>query len=173
MRFLLFVIFLSLTVPTASYAEEKIAIVNLKKILKESTAAQSIQKQIEKKKKNIQSEISTTEEELVERDKELASQRTVLSEDAFDKKVKTFQKEVVAAQRDVQLQRSKLEEAYTTALGDVEKEVTKIIKELAKTKGFNVAVPRTHVLYSDDSIDISDEVLTMLNKRLPDVKVKL
>lgn len=150
-----------------------IAVVDIKKILNESSATKSIQKQIEEKRKAVQTEVGKEEEKLRKADKELAEQRTVLAQDVFEKKVQEFKTDVVEAQRDVQTKRAQLETAYTNALGEVEKVVVSIISEMAEKKGFSVAIPKTNALYSSDSLDISDEVLKILNQRLPDVKVKL
>jgi outer membrane protein len=156
---------------TASASQ--IAIVDVKKILNESSATKSIQQQIEEKRKAIQSEISKQEETLRKTDQDLAQQRSVLSKEAMDKKVQEFKTSVVEAQRNVQTKRSQLEKAYANALGEVEKVVVSIVSELADKKGFQVAIPKATALYAKDSLDISNEVLKTLDERLPKVKVKL
>jgi len=159
--------------PAFAQTADQVAVVDLKKILEKSSATQSIQKEIEKKRNEIQEEISKQEEKLRKTDKDLADQRSIMDKEVFDKKVKEFKTEVVEAQRNAQNKRASLEHAYASSLKEVEKVVVSIVAELAGKKGFSVAIPRSNAIYSKSSLDISDEVLETLNKRLPKVKVKL
>lgn len=167
----IFVITLAFAMPVAAADAQKIAVVDIKMILDESTAAKGINKQIEEKRNSYQSQVAKEEEALKKEDKKLSEQRSVLSKEAFEEKAKSFRKKVVDAQKDVQTKRTKLENAYTEALGKVRDATLKIISDLAKDKGFDIAVPKSQVLYSKDNLDISKEVLEKLNKQLPDVKV--
>lgn len=171
---LFLLLILSTFVSFAAHAkEEQIVIVDIKKILNESKATKSIQKQIEAKRKTIQKEIGKQEDKLRETDKDLSNQRSVLSKDVFDKKVSEFKAEVIDAQRNVQSKRSKLEKSYSNALLEVEKVVIGIVSELSQSRGFSMAVPKASTIYTKKGLDISDEVLETLNERLPEVKVKL
>jgi Skp family chaperone for outer membrane proteins len=80
---------------------------------------------------------------------------------------------VANVQRDVQTKRAQLEQAYTDALGKVQKTVVDIIKELAEKKGFEVAIPASQALYYQKDMDISDEVLKQLNSKLSTVAVEI
>ncbi len=60
----------------------------------------------------------------------------------------------------------------SNSLGDIQKVVTDIITDLAKEKGFIVAMPTSQTLYADPKLDISDEVLKRLNEKLPKFDVK-
>ena len=175
---MLFALILSFVISTNVYAQgatptNSVVVVDIKKIINESSATKSIQKQIEEKRKAIQTEIGKQEENLRKTDKDLAEQRTVLSKEAFDKKLSEFKTNVAEAQRNVQNKRNQLEKAYAESLAEVEKVVVSIVSELSDKKGFSVAIPKANALFSKNSLDISDEVLKMLDERLPKVKVKL
>lgn len=158
---------------TAAHAETKIAIVDVQKIVAESTAAKDIQKQLEKKKNEFQSQINKQEESLMKEDQELGKQKASLSADAFEKKRKEFREKVANVQRDVQKKRVQLENASAEALAQVQKSVVSIIKGLAEDKDFQVAIPSSQVLYYEGGMDISSEVLEKLNKDLPKVDVTI
>jgi len=66
-----------------------------------------------------------------------------------------------------------LEEASALGLKEVEKALAVIIADLAKTRGFNMVLARRQIMFADRALNISDEVLTRLNERLPNVKVPL
>lgn len=157
-----------------AHAEESnlIAVVNIQKIMQESTAAKSANEQLEGKQKSFQNELNKKDEALQKEDKELAKQRGVLSKEAFEEKTRTFRNKVTEIQKEVQSKKALLDSAYSRALNDIQKIVTEIIADLAKEKGFAVAIPTSQILYADNKLDISDAVLERLNKKLPKLDVK-
>jgi outer membrane protein len=157
----------------AQAADQKIAIVDIQKIVSESTATKDINKQLEKKKNEFQAQINKQEESLMKEDQELGKQKASLSAEAFEKKRKAFQEKVAGVQRDVQKKRGQLESAYTEALGKVQKTVLEIIKGIAEEKGFTLAIPASQALYFQTEMDISSEVLSKLNGKLSTVAVEI
>lgn len=149
-----------------------IAVVNIQQVMKDSTAAKTVREQLESKQKSFQSEISKKEEALQKEDQELGKQKSVLSKDAFEAKAKSFREKATAVQKDVQAKKALLDNAFERSLNDIQKSVTDIIADLAKEKGFTIAVPTSQILYADKNLDISADVLDRLNKKLPKLDVK-
>ncbi len=157
-----------------SFADDKqqIAVVNIQQVMKDSTAAKSVREQLESKQKNFQSEITKKEEELQKEDKELGKQKSVMAKAAFDDKVRAFRTKTTDMQKDVQQKKAVLDGAFEHSLNDIQKVVTEIISDMSKEKGFVLAVPTSQILYADNKLDISAEVLERLNKKLPKLDVK-
>jgi outer membrane protein len=172
MRVCVVVCAMALVAPQVHAEDQKISIVNIQKIMKESKAAQAARDQLKAKQQQFQDEISKKEKDLQKEDQELAKQRTILSKEAFEKQVKDFRKKATDAQKDVQDKRMNLTKAFDTALAEIQGNVQQILEELAKEKGFDVAIPSSQVLYYGQALDISDEVLARLNKKLPTLTVK-
>lgn len=161
---------LSMTSLPANATE--LAVVNIQKIMKDSKAANTIRSQVQSKQKSYQAQLDKKEKSLQQEDQKLAKQRNVLSQDAFKEKYTAFRKKAMAAQQEVRVKRSKLEKGLAKALGDIQKKVTKIVADVSKEKGFDVAVSGNLVLYTASKNDITDEVLSRLNRELPSVSVK-
>jgi len=159
-------------VAQAADAAAPIAVVNIQQIMKDSTAAKNVREQLESKQKSFQGEISKKEEQLQKDDQELGKQRSVLSKEEFEKKATAFRAKATAVQKEAQTKKALLDNAFERALNDIQKVVTEIISDLAKEKGFIVAIPTSQILYSDSKLDISEEVLTRLNKKLSKLDVK-
>lgn len=171
--FYLAIAVLALAFAPAAYAEgNTIAVVNVQKIMHDSTAAKSATEQLEKKQKSFQDELKKKDEALQKEEQELAKQKSVLSKEAFEEKTRSFRGKVTDIQKEVQSKKALLDTAYARALGDIQKAVTDIIAELAKEKSFSLAVPTSQLLYADEKLDISAEVLSRLNKKLPKLDVK-
>ena len=159
-------------VAMAADAPNLIAVVNIQQIMRDSTAAQNVREQLESKQKSFQAELSKKEEALQKEDQDLAKKRSVLSKPAFDEKAAKFRAKATEVQKEVQSKKAMLDGAFEHALGDIQKTVTDVIADLAKEKGFSVAVPTSQILYADTKLDISSEVLSRLNKKLPKLEVK-
>jgi Skp family chaperone for outer membrane proteins len=170
--FIFFLAVAMLAVQSPAHADTKIATLNIQQIMHDSTAAQSVREQLDAKRKTFETEMSRKEEDLRKEDQTLSKQRSVLAQDAFEKKLKDFRDKAGAAQRDVQAKRTQLDTAFTKAVSEIQKNVTDIVTEMAKQRGFTVVIPTSQLVWADPSLDISQEVLAQLNKRLPKVKVQ-
>lgn len=153
-------------------AANTIAVVNIQQIMREATAAQNVREQLESKQKSFQAEISKKEEQLQKEDQELGKKRSVLSKSAFEEKARAFRTKATEVQKEVQGKKAMLDNAFEHSINDIQKVVTDIIAGLAKEKGFTVAIPTSQILYSDSKLDISGDVLTRLNQKLPKLDVK-
>lgn len=164
--------FVAFSHAASAAAAGNVAVLNLQTIMRDSAAAKSIKDQLDKKQKSFQSELSSKESQLQKEEQELAKQRNVLAQDAFEQKVKDFKNKAGNAQRDMQAKKAQLDKAFGQALGEVQKSVTVILEAMAKERGFSVVIPTQQILYSDPSLDITQDVLSKLNKSLPTVSVK-
>ena len=155
---LAFVALTAFAAPTMAQDANAIAVVNIQQVLKDSTAAKSVREQLESKQKSFQADITKKEESLQNEDKELAKQQKVLSKEAFAEKAKAFRTKATEVQKEVQSKKALLDNAFERSLGDIQKSVNEVIAEMAKEKGFKIAVPTSQILYADQGMDISKDV---------------
>ncbi|MDE3060256.1 MAG: OmpH family outer membrane protein [Pseudomonadota bacterium] len=156
----------------AAPAAVPIATVNIQLIMRDSTAAQNVREQLESKQKSFQSDISKKQDKLQKEQQDLGKQQSVLSKDAFAEKSRAFNSKVTEMQKEVQSKKALLDNSFERSIGEIQKVVTDIITDLAKEKGFAVAIPTSQILYGDSRLDITDEVLKRLNQKLPKLDVK-
>ena len=148
-----------------------IAVVNIQEIMRDSLAAKSIKDQFDAKQKAFQSEISTKEQDLQKEQQELKKQQSVLSQDAFEKKLREFNTKASSVQKEVQNKKLTLDKGLAQSFAEIQKTVGIILGDMSKEKGFLVVLPSQQILYSDAKLDITQEVLTRLNKALTKVNV--
>lgn len=169
---LLFVFAFLISAPLSqAHAEQTLAVVNIQKIMRDSAAATSARAQLKAKQDQFQAEITKKEAELKKEDEELAKQRSILAPDAFEQKVRAFREKASGVQRDAQMKQGQLTKAFNSALSEMQGTIVTIIGELAKEKGFAIAMPSTQTLYANPSLDITDEVLKRLNTRLTKITI--
>lgn len=157
---------------TPASAETTIGIVDTAKIMRDSKAAQSVRSQLQAKQKSFQAELDAKEKSLLAEDQALAKQQGNVDKAAFEQKVKEFRTKAANAQREVQEKKASVDKALTSSLQNIQQTVMQITKEVATEKKLNVVLSSAQVLHADSGLDITNEVLTRLNSKLPNVAVK-
>lgn len=157
---------------TPAFADTSVGVVDIAKIMKESKAASSARSQIQAKQKTFQSELDAKEKALHAEDQALAKEQGKTEKAAFEAKVKAFREKAVKEQRGVQEKKMSLDKAFTSSLEEIQKNVLDIVKQVATEKKLNLVVSASQVLYGDDALNITDEVLKRLDAKLPNVSVK-
>jgi outer membrane protein len=149
-----------------------ISIVDTQVILEKSTAIQKVKDQLDKKAEEFKTESSSKEAYFKKKYEDLEKQKSVLSKEAFEQKNNDLAKEFSDTQKKIQENRNSLDKAYMEAMQEFEKTLTDIVKQEASKLGSKVALPKAQTLYSDSSLDITNNVLDILNKKLPIISVK-
>jgi len=150
-----------------------VAVVDVQRVMQESTASKGIQKAIESQRDAYQKEIQTLEDKLQTAENELRKQQTVLAPEAFAAKRRDFEKQVGEVQRTVQTRKRTLDTAFNEAMGHVQKTMLDIVQRIADERGANVVIPRNLLVLFASNLDVTESVLERLNKQLPTVAVTI
>ena len=161
------------TAAVAAFPAPVIAIIDVQRILEESLAAQSVQKQLEAQRAKFQTEISGEETGLRQNEQELAKSRDSVTPDIYAEKEQQLRQRFLKVERRVQIRRKALDQAFTDSMSTVKKSLLDIVSVIAKERGANMVLIKQQALWSDAKMDITDEVLARLNKSLPQVQVKV
>jgi len=150
----------------------KIAVVDVQQILDKSTATEGVKKEIEKRRAEIQKEMTGYENELRKKDQELAEQQKTLSEKEFAQKRQDFEKRVAEIQMKLEVLKIQLEQAFDSARQEVYQAFLKSSDKVKSDVGANMVLYKEQVVLADNNFDVTEKVLSTLNKDLPTVKVK-
>ncbi len=161
--------------PFGVHAQDKtkhdIAVVDVVVLLRDSKAAKSIEEQIQSQRKSFKNEISAQEKELRKLEEDLVTNKDKLSSDEFIEKRKTFEKKLRELQTNAQKKRFSLDKAASSAVGQLQAEITKIVGQMAKDNDYKLVITRDQVVVVTSDIDITEDVMTALNKKLSKIKV--
>ncbi len=150
-----------------------IAVVDVQGIMRAAKAAQAIHEQIDGRRSTYQEEVAAEEKRLRAAEQDLAQQRAVLAPDAYQIKAREFQAKVAEVQRQVQMRKRELDEAFARAMNEVRKSLVSVVAEIAEQRGIKLVLFKSQIVIAEKSLDVSDETLQRLNERLPTVKVEL
>lgn len=151
--------------------DARVAIVDVEAIFEHSIAIKDIRHKINKISNKIQKEMSQREIELKKLESELIKQRGVIPESEFNEKLTEFNRRVSSTQQLLQQRKIALDRAHSEAISAVHKNSVDIIAGLAKKYGFNLVIPATQVVYVENDLNITMEVISSLNKKLTHIDV--
>lgn len=163
---------LSAATPSSlSAAEQKVAILDLDKIMRESNAAKQVHKDLEGRRKAFQTELQKHETELRAEEQKLVALRDKGNEADFNKKREAFEKRVMDVQKNVGQKRDQLEATFAEAMGQIQNEVMQLVAHTADAQHFTMVLPKSVVVFRSDEMDITDSILGELNTKLPKVEI--
>ena len=177
-RFLLFVIVL-VAFQTSFVKAEKankldlvsLAVVDFRGVLAKSDAARNIRSEVDKKRQELRKYFLEVENSLREEQQALSKKRSVVTAEAFEKRARKLKEKVHSAQKLAQTNNQKLKKSFDQSMDKVQKELLRIVAEVAEETGAGVVLFRSAIVIAVKKLDISKEVLQRLNKKLPNVKV--
>lgn len=164
-RFSLIFLCLSLAWPVPAGAEgpasiQKIGLVDLAKVFKEYEGTKASESELEKLSAAKQQE----REKKVNEIRDMRDELALLNDDTREEKRQTIEerlRELAGFDQEVrEFLRGKRDEVLEKVLGGIEKVVTAYAKE----KGYELVLSDRAVLYGVETMDITDEVIVILNQ---------
>lgn len=155
---------LSLLVLPAFAAESKLGSVDMQKVLTMSDAGKGAKEELALRAAKYEAEKNVKEEELKKLKSELEKQSVLLSESArgakekdYQQKLKEYQRFMKDAQDDLQAKNDE----FTNRIVD---EIVKIVQDYGRKNGFTfIFVKNESMIFMDDKIDLTDELLKQFN----------
>ncbi len=157
------------SIASAQEVPLKVAVVDMEQILQTAAAPKSIREQVKKIRTTYRTDVQKEETALRKANQELAQKQTLLSPEAFNEERRKFEQKVHAVQKKVQEKNLSLQKAQNQALNKVKTALSKVVITLAKNNGYSLVLRRSQTLVVADKFDITQTVITELNKALPTI----
>lgn len=157
----------------AAAAVQHMIVVDVQRCLQLSVAAQGIQKQLDAQRAIYQAQIAKEEDKLRVVEQDLTNRRPEMSQDAFTQQQRAFEQRVADVQHAVQERKGALDEAYNQAMGTVRSTLLQIVADIASEQKASIVLSKQQVVLVEKNLDFTDTVLARLNKKLPQVTVKI
>ena len=149
-----------------------LAVIDFRGVLAKSEAARNIRSAVDEKRQELRKYFLEVENSLREEQKNLSKKRSIVTAEAFEKRARKLKEKAQSAQKLAQTSNQKLKKSFDQAMDKVQKELVRIVAEVAEESGVGVVLFRSAIVIAVKKLDISKEVLMRLNKKLPDVKVR-
>ena len=153
-----------LAATSAFGAELKLGYIDMQRALNASEAGKEAKEQLAARVKKYQEEINTKQEDIKKLKDELEKQGMLLSESARAAKEKDYQQRLKEFQRftkDAQDELQGKDEEFTRKILEG---MEKIIQDFGRKNGYTfIFVKNEGMLFVDDKVDVTEEVLKLLN----------
>ena len=149
-----------------------LAVVDFRGVLAKSEAARNIRSAVDEKRRELRKYFLEVENNLRDEQKNLSKKRSLVTAEAFEQRARNLKEKAQSAQKLAQTSNQKLKKSFDQAMDKVQKELLRIVAEVAEESGVGVVLFRSAIVIAVKKLDISKEVLQRLNKKLPEVKVR-
>ena len=149
-----------------------LAVVDFRGVLAKSEAARNIRSAVDEKREELRKYFLEVENSLRDEQKNLSKKRSIVTAEAFEQRARNLKEKAQSAQKLAQTSNQKLKKSFDQAMDKVQKELLRIVAEVAEETGVGVVLFRSASVIAVKKLDISKEVLQRLNRKLPEVKVR-
>ena len=160
--FCIFIIFYS----SSSYSENLIVFLDIDKIMLQSKSCKSITIQLEKLHKNNITIFKKKEEELKNKETSIVSQKNVLSNEEFEKKIGLLRKEA----NEYRIKRRDLINSLTKKRVDAQNKLIKainpILADYSKKNSISMIIQKKNIIIGKSELEITNDILKILDKSL-------
>jgi len=146
-------------------------IMDLDGVLRKSVAGDDILKTVNAKRKEYETQISKEELALKKQKDDIIQKRDKMTEADFEKQRKDFEKKAAEGFKMVQERKQMLDYAFNQAMTKLREEALKITAEIARSRNLDVVFSDDSVILAERGYDITEEVLTRLNKDVKKIPV--
>ncbi len=148
-----------------------VGVLGVPDVMHMSSAAQIVQRIIGARKEALQAEAQKAQATWQELEQSLQADAGKLSRDQELARVRALKARVAADRRELQDKGRIIQEAGQVALGQIERTLIGIIRQVAESRGMNLVLHRSQVALNVQEFDITDAVAAQLNRALPTVQI--
>jgi Skp family chaperone for outer membrane proteins len=167
---LILVIFIFFT--NQVFSEQNIAFINMDRVMSISKSGSSILKQLTDLKNKNSKFFKVEEKKLKEKDAKLISQKNILSEVDFKKKIDELKAEI----KNYNQNRNKMIEDFNKLKIDNTNNLLKLINPIlvkfSNDKEISIILQKKDLVVAKTELDITDEVIKIVNSEVKEFKIK-
>jgi len=167
---LILVFFLFFT--NQAFSEQKIAFINMDKVMSTSKSGVSILKKLTDLKNKNSKFLKEEEKKFKEKEKKLISQKNILSEVDFKKKIVELKAEI----KNYNQNRNKMIEAFNKLKVDNTNNLLKLINPIlvkfSNDKEISIILQKKDLVVAKTELDITDEIIKIINEQIKEFEIK-
>ena len=148
-----------------SYAEN-VGIVDITFLINNSKAGKFIQKTLNDENTMVIENLKKKEIDLKNQEKKLISQKNVLSEEEFTKKIRDYRKKINNHNTEKKNKLDDLNKKKATGVAKLLENLNTILIEFSKNNNLELIIDKKYTILSKNEMDFTKEVLELLDKKV-------
>ena len=149
-----------------SYADNKIAYIDIDYILNKSIAGQSISKHIQKIKENKNNKLKLIEKQLADKKNDIIKKKNIIEKIEFEKKINTLKNEINDYKKKKLLFENKINKEKIKYTKVVLKTLNPIISKYVEDNSITIVFPKKSIILAKKNLDITNSIMELLNNQL-------
>lgn len=165
----------AITTDAASGANLRIAVIRMDAIQANANALKDLRKQKEAYETQLRDELTRDQKALEKEKAEIEKSQDVLSRDALQRRVVDYQNRVAKLQQDLTERAQSIDVAFQKALNEVQaNHLDPIIESTIAKKNLSMVIDGRFARVGEaaENLDITDQVIDALNKKVSTVKME-
>ncbi len=155
------------------FAPAVVAVVDMQKLQEKSTAYQGLVTQKDKMLAEIKAEAAKDEASLKAFEEKIVKEKATMTQDELVKKTEEFRKKVSDFQQKYKAKEEALFKVVMKAnLKIQEQAFNPAMTSLVKNNNIDVVLPSNQAVFFKPTLDITDEMVALMNDKLPKVEVE-
>ena len=150
-----------------------IGVVDMKKILAQSKAYQSLDDQFENVRRKQRNTFTKQQDIIRDEESELLKKKNILSKEVYAEKVKALNVKINELKSKQQSEGKKFEIGFDRSTKKIQGALVDVLSVLANNNKLNLVLAKSQVILVGKEIDITDKAISELNKVLPKVDLKV
>lgn len=162
----------SLAFAPAAMAEPVILVFDVDRAIALSKAGQSMAKQLEAQVEKVRADEAKALKGLQSEAEKIKEQQKLLAPEALQKRVEELQMKEVERRRSLNEKSQSIQAGGQRAAAEIVKVAEKELSEISKERKADIVMRRDAVFFASPSIDVTNELVSRLDKKLSKVTVK-
>jgi outer membrane protein len=162
----------SLAFAPAAMAEPVILVFDVDRAIALSKAGQSMAKQLEEQVEKVRADEAKVLKGLQSEAEKIKEQQKLLAPEALQKRVEELQMKEVERRRSLNEKSQSIQAGGQRAAAEIVKVAEKELSEISKERKADIVMRRDAVFFASPSIDVTNELVSRLDKKLSKVTVK-
>ena len=150
----------------SSYANEKIAFVNIDKIINQSEFGKKSFKKINTNFKKEKEKLIKIEKALISKEQEILKQKNILSEEELKNKISSLKKEIDEFQKKRISVREKFNKKKLDKTNEMVDKLNSILSKFADENQISLIIQKKFIVIGKSTLDITDKILDIFNKEV-------
>ena len=163
------IILITFCVKISHAAELLIVYINMNKVMNETIAGKSLQEQIEKiHEKNI-SDFKKVEEKLKKQESSILSQKNILTNEEYMKKIDLLKKNVSDYKKNRQQKIDIVTKKRVEATSKFFDKITPILSEYSEKNGISVILRKEDIVLARTNLDITSKIIDIVDSKVKEI----
>ncbi len=150
-----------------------VAIIDSRRLFSESLVSKDIRDQLMSLNQSLTAGENVTKEAILKEKDDLERQKSLLVQEAFEEKYNQLKQKADKLNRDIEIHRQQVNVAQAKANKELQRVLQPMIAKIAERKSATMVFEKSQIVWQASGMDITTEVIELLDKELPTLKVQL